>query len=67
LPRRRILRYTVRMPDESPSTLRGVDQARTRGEYANLDTKLRLTRGQRVKVALFLGFARILRSLNLAS
>jgi hypothetical protein len=66
LPRRRILWHTVRMPDESPSTLRGVDQTRTR-EYANLDTKLRLTRGQRLKGALFLGFARILRSLNLVS
>jgi hypothetical protein len=47
--------------------LRRTDQALSRSTIVSLYPKLRLTRGQRLKLALLLRFARVLRSLNLAS
>ena len=46
--------HNVRMSDQNILKLRQADQART-------DSHLLLTRGQRLKLRLFLGFAKVLR------
>jgi hypothetical protein len=51
--------HNVRMPDAPNLTLRQADQARTAVSH------LLLTRGQRLKLRLFLRFAKVLRSCRL--
>jgi hypothetical protein len=55
------------MSDEgSPATDR-VGQIRNDVDFADRHPKLRLTRGQRIRLAMFLGFVTLLRRLNVVS